>query len=899
MALNRKTLYDSNSALNVLGCLMRNPLLCQDAAYPLQPNDFANNIHKLIFSSIFNLAANGYATISPSDIDMDLSQYDAQYESYKRNHGFELLQQCEKLFDENVKDVTPQFKLYYARVKKFSVIRDLEIAGIDTSIVYDPEKDILNHDVEDEKLNKYTIQQIIDTFRDRMAIIEDRHVSKVSSSCQYAYEGIEELIQQFEEKPEIGLSLDGDIVNYALSGARLGKMYLYSAPSGQGKALPNSTIIPMFNGGEKTVGEVRVGDVLIDRLGKPTKVLAIYPQGKRKVYKITFKDGRTALCNDEHLWTYHNNNSRDKYKLETNTLKEIMNIASEKGGFSGPDGFGFGVPFNQSVEYGHKDLKLHPYVLGLLLGDGCFREQPTNRNLTFSTKSVELLDSFTTYCGCTYKRHSLSNYTYSFKEQGQNVHVYEFCKQHNIEELYNKKTEDKAIPSDYLYGDIEQRFDLLNGLLDTDGSVDPKGRVVFTTINKTLALQVQQLCRSLGFIITIREDRRENKYPTGVCYNLNILGSPELKKRLFRLSYKKERILNWYNNGKRKESYLYNAIVSVEDMGYEEEMTCFYVDNEEHLFLMNDYIVTHNTRHMVGDACALSLPYLDKNGNVVWRGNPDGSMYQKVLFVATEQKADEIQTLILAYMSGVNERKITHNECSIEEKERLKKAVQLLKRFKENFMIECIPDPSIETVKAKITKYIVQGGFRYIFYDYIFTSPSLVTEFAGAHIREDVALMMLSNTLKEIAMNYDVFIESGTQLNENWSKNIVGLRDQNCIRGSKAICDKADIGMIGIRLQDEERERIDVIWNELKKTFPDRYGAIEPNMVIDIYKNRRGEMVGVKIFRYFDYATCHCTDLFVTDSSYKAVAEVRTENKNVEIYDFLTLKTIGALKEIN
>lgn len=540
MALNRKTLYDSNSALNVLGCLMRNPLLCQDAAYPLQPNDFANNIHKLIFSSIFNLAANGYATISPSDIDMDLSQYDAQYESYKRNHGFELLQQCEKLFDENVKDVTPQFKLYYARVKKFSVIRDLEIAGIDTSIVYDPEKDILNHDIEDEKLNKYTIQQIIDTFRDRMAIIEDRHVSKVSSSCQYAYEGIEELIQQFEEKPEIGLSLDGDIINYALSGARLGKMYLYSAPSGQGK-----------------------------------------------------------------------------------------------------------------------------------------------------------------------------------------------------------------------------------------------------------------------------------------------------------------------------------------------------------------------TRHMVGDACALSLPYLDQHGNVVWRGNPDGSMYQKVLFVATEQKADEIQTLILAYMSGVNERKITHNECSTEEKERLKKAVQLLKRFKENFMIECIPDPSIETVKAKITKYIVQGGFRYIFYDYIFTSPSLVTEFAGAHIREDVALMMLSNTLKEIAMNYDVFIESGTQLNESWSKNIVGLRDQNCIRGSKAICDKADIGMIGIRLQDEERERIDVIWNELKKTFPDKYGAIEPNMVVDIYKNRRGEMVGVKIFRYFDYATCHCTDLFVTDSSYKAVAEVRTENKNIEIYDFLTLKTIGALKEIN
>ena len=80
-------------------------------------------------------------------------------------------------------------------------------------------------------------------------------------------------------------------------------------------------------------------------------------------------------------------------------------------------------------------------------------------------------------------------------------------------------------------------------------------------------------------------------------------------------------------------------------------MTCFLVDNNEHLFLMNDYIVTHNTRFMVGNACAISLPYIE-NGKIIVREG-----LEKVLFVATEMSADEIQTLVLAYVSGINEEK--------------------------------------------------------------------------------------------------------------------------------------------------------------------------------------------------------------------------------------------------
>ena len=195
------------------------------------------------------------------------------------------------------------------------------------------------------------------------------------------------------------------------------------------------------------------------------------------------------------------------------------------------------------------------------------------------------------------------------------------------------------------------------------------------------------------------------------------------------------------------------------------------------------------SRYMVGNACAISMPFIDKNGKIVIRGDEDGSDYQKVLFVATEMSADEIQTLILAYVSGVNESHILLGNYTQEEKERVDLALDIIDKYGKNFIIECIPDPTIAMIKARLIKYIVQDGVEYIFYDYIFTSPGLITEFATADVKEYVALMMLSNSLKEIAMSYNVFIQSATQLNENWSKIETGLRDQNCLRGSKAIAD--------------------------------------------------------------------------------------------------------------
>lgn len=294
-------------------------------------------------------------------------------------------------------------------------------------------------------------------------------------------------------------------------------------------------------------------------------------------------------------------------------------------------------------------------------------------------------------------------------------------------------------------------------------------------------------------------------------------------------------------------------------------------------FYLNSAASGHGkTRQMVGHAAGLAFPKLDEDGNVVMKEH-----YHKVLFVATEQQPDEIQTLLLANISGVNEGHIVMGTFTKDEEERLRKAAAIVEKYKGNFIIEWIPDPSIGIVRTKIVKHIYKEDISFIFYDYIFSSPALITEFRGANLREDVVLMMLSNTLKEIAVEHQVFIMSSTQLNGEWEKT--HIRNANLIRGSKAVVDKIDIGSISVKISAEELSAVQAIIEQ-------RGSSKIPNMVTDIYKNRRGELTEVKVFRYFDYGTCRMEDLFMTDMSYnlKTNYEMLSQKKyTILMEDFL------------
>lgn len=860
---NQVPLFDPKSAQYVLGCIMHQPNLLYDSdKYILTVDDFNHKIYNIIFSTIYNLSFNGAEKITPPNIDLYLSGYSTQYDIYNNSNGNDLVQ----LIYEMAADFDiSQFDWHYNRVKKFSTLRELQSKGIDIKDFYNP--DFLNQEQEDEKFNKITINDILNKIRNKIQLIENHNVSKQESNGQYASRGIRDLVQSLKENPEIGIPLEGAIFNYATRGCRKGKMYIYSAPSGGGKALPNNTIIPLYNGEFKSVGDIKPGDILIDRLGKPTKVLQIFPQGKKEVYKITFKSGREALCNDEHLWSYRKETQRKDSPLKTSTLREIINEGVKNNYKNTDGGFNYLVPINLPVQYKERSYKISPYVFGLILGGGSFRQQPSNKSFQFSSQDKELVDSIAFDLDANTMKSSDKNYTWYFSKNGKNIYVEDIL---NIyPELINAYSQDKFIPQEYLFGSEQQRWDLLAGLMDTDGSIDNKGRCSFSTISKKLADNIVFLCQTLGVRTTIREDRRSDKYTTGVCYDITIQSRPLDKLKMFKLSRKYNIAKTYLETHKRFENNEYDAIVDIQCLNYEIEMTCFLVDNKEHLFLMNDFIVTHNTRTMVGNACSIAFPRIE-NGKIVQR-----EVLEPVLFIATEMNADEIQTLILSWISGVNEEKLLLNQLTEDEMKLINIAINIMEKYEKNFIIESVPNPSIQSLKSMMTNYIIHDNVEYIFYDYIFSSVGLMQEFRDVGLREDVVLMMLSNTLKEVAAEYNVFVMTGTQLNGDWSKTVI--RNANMLRGSKAIADKTDMGVIGVRVTDDELEPVKAYCEEMHLPLP--------NIVLDIYKNRRGKLCDVKIFRKFDYGTCRVKDICVTTQQYKFINEVPEISYNVSYED--------------
>ena len=102
--------------------------------------------------------------------------------------------------------------------------------------------------------------------------------------------------------------------------SKVKKIYLYGN-NDTGKALPNHSIIPTPQG-YRAVGDIKVGDYLFGKDGNPTKVLNIFPQGKKMVWEVKLKDGRRVQCCEDHLWTVYNSHN----KLVTKTLKDINKV---------------------------------------------------------------------------------------------------------------------------------------------------------------------------------------------------------------------------------------------------------------------------------------------------------------------------------------------------------------------------------------------------------------------------------------------------------------------------------------------------------------------------------------------------------------------------------------------
>ena len=747
-------------------------LLSETDKYFLEPGDFTQQLDKFIFSAIYNLYVNGAEKIHAADVDNYLQQNSLAKQLMEKENGLSLLQDCE------IESEVSNFNYYYNKLKKFNLIRELQLSKDDIDEIYC--EDILNERYAEisNRFERMNAVDVVNMLKSKIANIENRYVLNNIAEESRPSDSIRQRVKEWKEKPEIGCMLQGEIFNTITRGGRKGKLYIRSAGSGVGKAAPNYTRIPTPNGWT-TIGEVKVGDYLFDRYGNPTKVLAVYPQKEKKqVYKVYFKSGCVAECCKEHLWSYYNSKSRYPNKLFTSTLQELIDnplgLQDSKGAYR------FSIPICEPVQYSQKELSIDPYVLGLILGDGSFRYQNNNKTFNYSSNDEELVRAICLRMNYKKYKHHKGTYSWNFESDyntHKNVWVEDILK--DFPELWNLKSENKFIPNIYLLGSIEQRFDLLAGLLDTDGSIDSKGRISFTTISSKLKDDVIELCESLGMTCSFLIDKRNDKYTTGKCYNLHIQAPKAVKAKLFKLKRKLDIAIAYTNNGKREERRDRDSIIKIESTGEFVDMTCFYVDNDEHLFLMNNYICTHNTRSMVGDACHIAYPirFDPKVGKWVSTGS-----CEKVLYVMTEQDIEEIDTMIMAYLTGYNEDIFTYGTFD-ENDPRIQTAMDIMERYADNMNYAKVSDPCSSIIKNLFRRRNLQDGIENFFYDYIFSSPAMLDEYRDLKIREDVALRMFTTTLKNLAVELNAFILTSTQLsNDDDPKG--GFKDFRNVQGS-------------------------------------------------------------------------------------------------------------------
>ena len=260
------------------------------------------------------------------------------------------------------------------------------------------------------------------------------------------------------------------------------------------------------------------------------------------------------------------------------------------------------------------------------------------------------------------------------------------------------------------------------------------------------------------------------------------------------------------------------------------------------------------TRAMVGDACFIGCSQMWSLKENKWVTT---GACQSVLFIATEQTLDEIQISAVACISGVEEDHIVMHEYYTGEWERIVKAKQLLKQSKIQFI--CMPDFSMDDVENMIKKHIRENQVEYVFFDYIHSSAKILTEIGGKsgvkNLREDNILFLLASKLKDIAVQYGVFILSSTQLNADYQTS--ETPDQNLLRGSKAIADRIDWGGIMLETTKEDREKVEAFCK--KNSLP------VPNVKMSIYKNRANKWKGIYLWMSTQTGICRFETLFVTD----------------------------------
>ena len=505
--------------------------------------------------------------------------------------------------------------------KEAAVKRYKELTQLDESVK------LTEANIDPWALSKACHEFCAPTYDVRQALISESMLNE--DSVDQAARQLDAEVSEAESKSELEAELDR-CLQLARRKAKRGSRgdypnLLIEGSAGFAKAQPlTSKVYTPY--GYKLMGDIKIGDIVLDGKGNPTKVLGVFPQGKRPIYKINLDDGTYIETADNHLnsvyriWSKSGardrkqKEGREDFVIETIKLKEMIEtlpISSTcYGRYNHPR---FYIDCASIEDWGNdEELPIDPYLLGCLIGDGTLCQET---GLKFTTADEEIKSKLNNILIEEWESQFKLD---SKKSAAENLNIVN-CEKYNhfrsktagvsglryqLKELgLNVKSEFKFIPNKYIFTNFENRLKLLQGLMDTDGTVDniyqkngdKCSNISFTTVSKQLAEDITFLARSLGCKAKIgKEEGRTYHY---VYKDINeirsckdayhvYIGAPEDLK-VFTLERKLNRIINKTPRNRR-------GILSIE-FDREDECQCIYVESPEHTYITDNLTITHNT----------------------------------------------------------------------------------------------------------------------------------------------------------------------------------------------------------------------------------------------------------------------------------------------------------------
>ena len=359
-------------------------------------------------------------------------------------------------------------------------------------------------------------------------------------------------------------------------------------PKKNGKQLAVDTPIPTPDG-FTSMGNLKVGDTVFDEKGNPCHVVAkSQVDDTEQAYKLTFRDGTSIVAGARHLWncTYIHGKRKDVLW----TTEEIYEH-QQKYGFTG-DGKQRSViriPVGGILQTREAELPVDPYLYGYWLGNGCANKP----DITVRTTDVDDIMSFVPYP--VHNRYPQSS-------GGSDILRYM-----ELKKVLVPTFRDKVIRPEYLRASEEQRWALLQGLMDSDGCIGTmKAQSIYCSTILQLALSVRELLWSLGIKNAIKvSPSTRNGLPTGeLLYMIRFTTfDNQPTSRLIRKAVR-QRIR------RKKTRSCFHYLSKIEPVNHPVKMQCIQVDSPSHQYLAGPSMIpTHNSE--LAAAIALYLLYAD------------------------------------------------------------------------------------------------------------------------------------------------------------------------------------------------------------------------------------------------------------------------------------------------